>query len=74
MGQLVAFRILSSRVSSPILRLVQIWQDYQQTVISVRRIGDIFNTKPEISTNQSKTRLPSIDGNIGLRMFVLDIC
>ena len=66
-GQLVAFRMLSSRVSSPILRLVQIWQDYQQTVISVRRIGDIFNTKPEMAANQSKTRLPNIEGNIGFK-------
>lgn len=66
-GQLVAFRMLSSRVSGPILRLVQIWQDYQQTVISVRRIGDIFNTKPEMLVNQSKTRLPNIEGNIGFK-------
>lgn len=66
-GQLVAFRMLSSRVSGPILRLVQIWQEYQQTVISVRRIGDIFNTKTEVAINQSKTRLPNIDGSISFK-------
>jgi subfamily B ATP-binding cassette protein HlyB/CyaB len=63
-GALVAFRMLASRVSTPVLRLVQMWQDFQQTNISVQRLGDIFNTKPEPSMDSSKTRLPSIQGNI----------
>lgn len=41
-GQLVAFRMLSGRISGPVLRLVQLWQEYQQASLSVRRIGDIF--------------------------------
>jgi subfamily B ATP-binding cassette protein HlyB/CyaB len=40
-GQLVAFRMLAGRVSGPILRLVQLWQEYQQASLSVKRIGDI---------------------------------
>jgi len=63
-GQLVAFRMLSSRVSTPVLRLVQMWQDFQQTSISVRRLGDIFNSKPEPTMDSSKTRLPAIQGEI----------
>lgn len=63
-GQLVAFRMLSGRVSGPVLRLVQMWQDFQQTSISVKRLGDIFNSKPEPSMNTSKMRLPSIRGDI----------
>lgn len=63
-GQLVAFRILSSRVSGPVLRLVQMWQDFQQTSISVKRLGDIFNSKPEPSMTTSKMRLPAIKGDI----------
>lgn len=63
-GQLVAFRMLSGRVSGPVLRLVQMWQDFQQTSISVQRLGDIFNTKPEPTMDNSKTRLPSIKGDI----------
>lgn len=63
-GQLVAFRMLAGRVSSPVLRLVQMWQDFQQTSISVERLGDIFNTKPEPTMDNSKTRLPAIRGDI----------
>lgn len=63
-GQLVAFRMLSGRVSGPVLRLVQMWQDFQQTSISVQRLGDIFNTKPEPTMDNSKTRLPAIKGDI----------
>lgn len=63
-GQLVAFRMLSGRVSGPVLRLVQMWQDFQQTSISVQRLGDIFNTKPEPTMDNSKTRLPEIKGDI----------
>lgn len=63
-GQLVAFRMLAGRVSSPVLRLVQMWQDFQQTSISVQRLGDIFNAKPEPTMDNSKTRLPAIRGDI----------
>lgn len=63
-GQLVAFRMLAGRVSSPVLRLVQMWQDFQQTSISVQRLGDIFNSKPEPTIDNTKTRLPEIRGDI----------
>ncbi len=63
-GQLIAFRMLASRVSGPILRLVQLWQEFQQTKVSIERISDIFKVKPEIDLNQSKTRLPQIQGAI----------
>lgn len=63
-GQLIAFRMLSSRVSTPVLRLVQMWQDFQQTGLSMQRLGDIFNTKPEPSIDPSKVALPPIDGTI----------
>ncbi|MEN6328441.1 MAG: type I secretion system permease/ATPase [Syntrophomonas sp.] len=63
-GQLIAFRILSGRVSGPVLRLVQMWQDFQQAAISIKRLGDIFNAKPEPTISASKTRLPFINGHI----------
>jgi subfamily B ATP-binding cassette protein HlyB/CyaB len=63
-GQLVAFRMLSGRVSNPVLRLVQMWQDFQQTGLSIKRLGDIFNTKPEQTMNSAKTRLPAVKGHI----------
>lgn len=63
-GGLIAFRMLSGRVSGPVLRLVQSWQDFQQASISVKRLGDIFNTKTEPSVDPTKARLPSIKGDI----------
>lgn len=38
-GQLVAFNMLAGQISSPIIRLSQIWQDFQQVGISVKRLG-----------------------------------
>lgn len=52
-GQLVAFRMLAGRVSGPILRLVQLWQEYQQASLSVKRIGDIFNSPIERKSDNS---------------------
>lgn len=63
-GQLVAFRMLSGRVSGPVLRLVQLWQEYQQASLSVKRIGDIFNTLPEPILGSNQTTMPKINGKI----------
>lgn len=63
-GGLIAFRMLSGRVSGPVLRLVQSWQDFQQTSISIKRLGDIFNNKTEPTLDPTKSRLPSISGDI----------
>ena len=46
-GELVAFNILAGRVSTPVLRLAQIWQDFHQARLSVQRLGDILNTTAE---------------------------
>lgn len=63
-GQFITFRMLSGNVSGPVLRIVQMWQQFQQTSISIKRLGDIFNTVPEPSMDSSKTRLPNIRGQI----------
>ncbi len=47
-GQLIAFQMFASQLSSPILRLVHMWQDFQQAKLSLDRIGDIINTPPEV--------------------------
>lgn len=38
-GQLIAFNMLAGRVSGPILKLVQLWQDFQQAGISIQRLA-----------------------------------
>jgi subfamily B ATP-binding cassette protein HlyB/CyaB len=63
-GELVAFNILAGRVSAPVLRLAQIWQDFHQARLSVARLGDILNTRPEPVYNPGQTALPAIRGDI----------
>ncbi len=46
-GELVAFNMLAGRVSAPVLRLAQMWQDFHQARLSVARLGDILNTAAE---------------------------
>ena len=65
-GQLVAFNMLAGRVSGPILKLVQLWQDFQQAGISVQRLGDILNTPREPGFNPNRSRLPSLQGAVSL--------
>jgi ATP-binding cassette, subfamily B, bacterial HlyB/CyaB len=49
-GALVAFNMIAAQAVAPILRLSQIWQDFQQVHISIDRLGDILNAPPEFST------------------------
>ena len=63
-GELVAFNILAGRVSTPVLRLAQIWQDFHQARLSIARLGDILNTTAEPTYTTARTRLPAIRGHI----------
>lgn len=63
-GSLVAFNMLAGRVAQPILRLSQLWQDFQQVRISVDRLGDILNAPAEPEHNPNRASLPSIKGAI----------
>jgi subfamily B ATP-binding cassette protein HlyB/CyaB len=62
-GGLVAFNMLAARVASPILRMAQLWQDFQQMRISVDRLGDILNNPTE-SQFASRSNLPAIQGRV----------
>ena len=63
-GQLIAFNMLAARISGPILRLVQLWQEFQQAGISVRRLGDILNTPTEPGYNPGRAALPALRGEV----------
>ena len=63
-GQLIAFNMLAGRVSGPMLRLVQLWQEFQQAGISVQRLGDVLNAPPEPSYNPNRTTLPKLQGHV----------
>ena len=71
-GQLIAFNMMAGRVSAPILRIVQLWQDFQQAGISIQRLGDILNTPTEPGHDPNRTLLPALKGqvrfeNVGFR-------
>jgi subfamily B ATP-binding cassette protein HlyB/CyaB len=63
-GELVAFNLLAGRVSAPVLRLAQLWQDFHQARLSVARLGDILNTTAEPTYAAGRARLPAIRGDI----------
>ena len=62
-GELVAFNMLAGNVSGPVLRLAQLWQDFQQARVSIDRLGDILNSQPE-PTIAGNTALSTIRGDI----------
>jgi len=63
-GMFVAFNMFAQRVAQPIMRMAQLWADFQQTGISMARLGDILNTRTEIPP-ASTAQLPRLQGRIG---------
>lgn len=62
-GQLIAFNMLAGRVAQPIMRLAQLWTDFQQVGISMQRLGDILNTRTELAAD-NRSSLPRLEGRI----------
>lgn len=62
-GQLIAFQMFANQFSGPVLRLVNLWNEFQQTLLSVDRLGDILNTPTE-QTNDKAITLPKLDGMV----------
>jgi subfamily B ATP-binding cassette protein HlyB/CyaB len=58
-GQFVAFNMFAQRVAQPIMRMAQLWTDFQQTGISVARLGDILNTRTEVPPTSAAQLPPS---------------
>ena len=65
-GQFVAFNMFAQRVAQPIMRMAQLWTDFQQTGISMARLGDILNTRTEVPP-ATAAQLPALQGRISLR-------
>lgn len=61
-GQFIAFNMFAGQVAMPVIRLAQLWQDFQQVGISVERLGDILNAP--IETPKSHLSLPKLQGKI----------
>ncbi|WP_369680893.1 type I secretion system permease/ATPase [Pseudomonas gingeri] len=63
-GELIAFNMLSGRVSGPILRLAQLWQDFQQVRLSMARLGDILDNKAESGASAGQASMPPVKGEV----------
>ncbi|MBH8561735.1 peptidase domain-containing ABC transporter [Nostoc sp. CENA67] len=64
LGELIAFRIISGYVTSPILRLAQLWQSFQETALSLERLSDIVDTPQEAEIDRNNIPLPAIVGAV----------
>jgi ATP-binding cassette subfamily B protein len=65
LGQLIAFRIIAGYVTSPLLRLIQLWQNFQETALSIERLGDILDAPQEVDeANRHNIHLPEIKGAV----------
>jgi ATP-binding cassette subfamily B protein len=64
LGELIAFRIISGYVTSPILRLAQLWQSFQETALSLERLSDIVDTPQEAEIDRYNIPLPEIQGSV----------
>jgi ATP-binding cassette subfamily B protein len=65
LGQLIAFRIISGYVTGPLLRLAQIWQNFQQTALSLERLSDIVDSPQEADEmDRNNIPLPNVQGAI----------
>ncbi len=64
-GQLIAFQMFAGQFSAPTLRLVNLWNEFQQTLLAVDRIGDILNSPVEVQ-NETAVTLRNVQGSIKL--------
>jgi ATP-binding cassette subfamily B protein len=63
-GQLIAFRIISGYVTSPIMRLAQLWQNFQETALSLERLADIVDHPEEAERDRNNIPMPAIQGRV----------
>ena len=63
-GQLIAFNMLALRVNAPILRIAQVWQEFQQMRVSIRRLADILDAPTEPNFSPGRATPPPIEGAV----------
>ncbi|MBF2048245.1 MAG: peptidase domain-containing ABC transporter [Leptolyngbya sp. IPPAS B-1204] len=65
LGQLIAFRIIAGYVTSPLLRLAQLWQNFQEVGLSLERLSDIIDSAPEADeVDRLNIPMPPIQGAV----------
>jgi ATP-binding cassette, subfamily B, bacterial HlyB/CyaB len=63
-GQFVAFNMMMGYVISPVVALANLWDELQDVLISVERLDDVFESRPETSSEQSLLVLPTLRGHV----------
>jgi ATP-binding cassette, subfamily B, bacterial HlyB/CyaB len=65
LGQMIAFRIIAGYVTGPLLRLLTIWQNFQETALSIERLSDIVDSPLEVEAeNRFNIPMPLIHGKV----------
>jgi ATP-binding cassette subfamily B protein len=65
LGKLIAFRIISGYVTQPLLRLAQLWQNFQEVGMSIERLADIVDAREEVDEiDRDNIPMPEIEGAI----------
>ncbi|MEL7083733.1 MAG: type I secretion system permease/ATPase [Cyanobacteria bacterium J06597_1] len=65
LGQVIAFRIISGYVTQPLLRLIQLWQNFQETALSLERLSDILDHPQEVEGDDlNNIPMPTIKGAV----------
>ncbi|BAZ37344.1 peptidase [Calothrix sp. NIES-4101] len=63
-GQFVAFNMLASSISNPVLALLELRSEYQEAIVSMERLNDVLETPPESNLQQQLEVLPKIRGEV----------
>lgn len=64
-GELIAFRIIAGYTTGPLLRLVQLWQNFQETALSLERLSDILDYPQEVTEeDRDLIPMPLMDGAV----------
>jgi subfamily B ATP-binding cassette protein HlyB/CyaB len=65
-GGLIAFNMIARLISKPIMRIAQLYQDFQEVQVSIEHVADIFNAQVE-RNDQATVRRAQISGEIAFR-------
>lgn len=64
-GELIAFRIIAGYTTGPLLRLVQLWQNFQETALSLERLSDILDYPQEVTeADRDLIPMPLMEGAV----------
>jgi subfamily B ATP-binding cassette protein HlyB/CyaB len=63
LGMFIAFNMFAGRVAQPIMRLAQLWTEFQQVGISMARLADVLNAPTEAPPSHV-AQLPTLAGRI----------